>query len=79
MQRLRAALDERPDDLQGHVLLARNEAAIGNFAAAHRAQERVIALKGADAEAADWADYALLLTYAAGGYVSPEAETAAEA
>ena len=76
MERLRATLAERPDDVQGYVLLARNEAGLGNFVAARRAQERVLELKGDAATTADWADFALLLVYAAGGYVSPEAETA---
>ncbi len=76
LEELRAALEERPDDLQGYVLLARNEAGLGNYVAARRAQERVLELKGPEATSADWADYALLLVYAAGGYVSPEAETA---
>ncbi len=76
LERLRATLADRPDDLQGYILLARNEAGVGNFTAARRAQERVLELKGQDVTAADWADYALLLVYAAGGYVSPEAETA---
>lgn len=77
MEQLRATLEERPDDLQGHTLLARNEASLGNFPAARRAQERVLELRGDQADAADWADYALLLVYAAGGYVSPQAEAAA--
>jgi cytochrome c-type biogenesis protein CcmH len=78
MERLRTAVAERPGDLQGHVLLARNEAALGNFAPAHAAQARVLELKGAAATAGDWADYADLLILAAGGYVSPEAEAALE-
>jgi cytochrome c-type biogenesis protein CcmH len=76
VQRLRDALAERPDDLEGLTLLVRNEAGLGNFVAAHEAQRRVLELKGADAMAADWSHYALLLTYAADGYVSPEAEAA---
>ncbi len=76
LERLRKALESRPDDLQGHVLLARNEAAIGNFVAAARAQERVLAIMGDSAGAEDWADLADILVLAAGGYVSPEAESA---
>ena len=74
--KLRAAVEERPDDLQGQTLLARNEAALGNFGAARAAQEQVLALKGNGATATDWADYAELAVLAAGGYVSPEAEAA---
>jgi cytochrome c-type biogenesis protein CcmH len=76
MQQLRSTLEERPNDLQGHILLARNEASLGNFVAARKAQRRVVDIKGDGASAADWADLALLLTYAADGYVSPEAEAA---
>ncbi len=76
MERLRNSVAERPDDLQGHILLAQNEATLGNFAAAHVAQARVIALKGDAATVADHADYADMLILAAGGYVSPTAEAA---
>ncbi len=76
MERLRGAVAERPDDLEGHVLLAQNEARLGNFSAAHAAQARVIVLKGDQATGADYADLADLLILAAGGYVSPEAEAA---
>ncbi|SFA69941.1 cytochrome c-type biogenesis protein CcmH [Poseidonocella pacifica] len=76
MDKLRLAVLERPDDLQGHLLLARNEAALGNFRAAHQAQGQVLRLRGNEATAKDYVDYADLLVLAAGGYVSPEAETA---
>ncbi len=72
--RLRGAVEERPDDLQGQMLLARSEAALGNYAAAYAAQRRVIELRGAGATASDYADLADMLVLAAGGYVSPEAE-----
>ncbi len=74
MEQLRTAVGERPDDVQGHRLLARNEAALGNFAAAREAQARVVALLGEAATAADEADLADVMVMAAGGYVSPEAE-----
>ena len=73
--RLREAVRTRPDDIQGHVLLARSEAALGNYAAAYDAQRRLIELKGESATAGDYADLADMLVLAAGGYVSPEAET----
>lgn len=76
IEQLRATVAGRPDDLQGHLLLARHEAASGNFQAAYAAQERVIALKGGAVEAQDYANYADMLVLAAGGYVSPEAEAA---
>ncbi|WP_187432070.1 hypothetical protein ROLI_025180 [Roseobacter fucihabitans] len=73
---LRETVAARPDDLQGNILLAQNEANMGNFAAAARAQSQVLRIKGADAGPADFLDYADMLVLAAGGYVSPEAETA---
>ncbi len=74
VERLRATVSERPNDVQGHVLLAQNEARLGNFTAAARAQARVVALQGAEATTNDYVTYADLLVLAAGGYVSPEAE-----
>lgn len=76
MTELRAKVAERPDDLTGHRLLAENEARLGNFAAARAAQERVIALQGEAAPAADHVTLARFMIAAAGGAVSPEAEAA---
>ena len=72
--KLRAALAARPDDQQGLALLARNEASLGNFAAASKALAHLIALKGGAATADDHAELAQHLIAAAGGFVSPEAE-----
>ncbi len=79
VEQLRVAMAGRPDDVRGLGLLARNEATLGNYAAARAAQERLVAAKGAEADAADHVDLADLLILAAGGYVSPEAEAALEA
>jgi len=76
VEKLRAAVAKRPDDLKGHQLLAGNEAALGNYVGAYRAHIKVVELKGADATAQDLADLADLMIMAAGGYVSPEAESA---
>jgi len=78
VQRLRGAVAERPGDVQGHVLLARSEAALGNYVAAYSAQERVVSLKGERATGSDYADLADMMVLAAGGYVSPEAERVLE-
>ncbi|MGH1423244.1 MAG: c-type cytochrome biogenesis protein CcmI [Pseudooceanicola sp.] len=79
MERLRTAVADRPDDLRGLRLLARNEAALNNFKAAYTAQEQILALLGDKAEAQDYLDYAELLIVAAGGYVSPQAEASLRA
>jgi cytochrome c-type biogenesis protein CcmH len=76
MEKLRETVAERPDDLQGHQLLAQNEARIGNFTQAADAQEQVLRLKDDALRAEDITDYAELLILAAGGYVSPKAEAA---
>lgn len=76
MERLRDAVAKNPDDTTGQRLLARNEAALGNFAAAAEAQAKVIALAGDAATATDHATLADSYILAAGGYVSPEAEAA---
>ena len=74
LTRLRETVATRPDDVQGQTLLAQNEARVGNFSAAARAQSEVLRIKGADAPVEDVTSYAELLVMAAGGYVSPEAE-----
>jgi cytochrome c-type biogenesis protein CcmH len=79
VQRLRSAVAERPGDLQGHVLLARSEAAMGNYVAAYTAQQQVLSIKGDAATGKDYADLADMMVLAAGGYVSPEAERVLEA
>lgn len=76
---LRQAVAARPDDLQGQQLLARNEAALGNYTDAYAAQEKVLSLKGDEAGPDDYFAYADMLILAAGGYVSPEAEAALRA
>lgn len=74
MDKLRQAVKDRPDDLRGLDLLARNEAALGNFVAAKEAEARLVAVKGDQATAEDQAALAEMMILAAGGYVSPQAE-----
>lgn len=76
VEQLRETVKLRPDDLQGFALLAHNEARMGNFGAAYRAQQRVIDIKASDVRASDLTNYGEMLILAAGGYVSPEAEDA---
>lgn len=78
VQRLRDLLANRPDDIEGHRLLAMSEARLGNFDAAHRAQSRVIETLGDAAEPEEYLLLADLMINAAWGYVSPEAEAALE-
>lgn len=80
MDKLRAAVDPAvSQDLTGLALLARNEAALGNFAPARAAQERLIAVKGPTAAAEDHVFSAEILIREADAYVSPEAEAALRA
>ena len=79
MEKLRATVAERPDDLMGLSLLARYETLLENYAAAHAAQARLIAVKGADAIADDHATHAEQMVLATAGFVSPEAEAALRA
>lgn len=74
MDKLRQALKDNPDDIRGLELLARNEATLGNLPEARKAQEHLIALKGHQASAADYASLAELMVMAAGGTVTPQAE-----
>jgi cytochrome c-type biogenesis protein CcmH len=74
IDKLRQAVAKRPDDLRGLELLARNEAALGNFVAAKTAQVAVIAAKGAQVTAGDLAALAEITILAAGGMITDEAE-----
>ncbi|MBF9029941.1 c-type cytochrome biogenesis protein CcmI [Rhodobacterales bacterium HKCCE3408] len=76
IEQLREVMADRPDDAQGLALLAQNEARLGNFVAARQAQAHLIEVLGADATARHYLDLAEMMILAAGGYVSPEAETA---
>lgn len=75
MTQLRAAVASRPDDQRGLALLVRNEGNLGNFPAAYAAQAQLAAARGADVRANDITGIAHYMILAAGGYVSPEAET----
>ncbi len=74
VDQLRQAVQSRPDDLQGHELLARNEANLGNYAAAARALAQITRIKGDAATPADLVNQADMMVIAAGGLVSPQAE-----
>ncbi|MGV6812294.1 MAG: c-type cytochrome biogenesis protein CcmI [Brevirhabdus sp.] len=75
VEKLRAAVVDNPEDPRGFKLLARSEASLGNFVAAHKAKAREIELIGEEnVDENDYPELADLLILAAGGYVSPEAE-----
>ncbi len=76
IERLRALLAERTEDVDGHRLLAVVEARLGDFPAAVRAMSRAVALQGEATGAEDFVALAELKINAAGGYVSPQAEMA---
>ncbi len=76
LNQLRETVEARPEDLQGHMLLAQHETNAGNFKAGYQAQQRVIELSGDTATADAYADFAEMMILAANGYVSPEAEQA---
>ncbi len=74
--KLREAVADNPDELQGQQFLATSEARLGNYAAAQEAQKAVIRIKGDAANASDYLTLAQMYISDAQGYVSPEAETA---
>lgn len=74
IDQLRQVVPTRPDDRQGWTLLSQQEANVGNFPAAARAQAHLLSLEGATPDLADMARLADLMVAAAGGEVSPQAE-----
>lgn len=74
MDRLRAAVATRPDDLTGLRLLAVNEGNLGNFQASAAAWTRVIEVQGDEAPLNDMVALAETMVQAAGGRISPEAD-----
>lgn len=71
---LETVLAGRPDDVEGHRLLARSLASLQRWPEARVAQEKLVGLLGDTATAQDHVDLAELSVLAANGYVSPEAE-----
>ncbi|WP_420859372.1 c-type cytochrome biogenesis protein CcmI [Marivivens marinus] len=74
VNQLRDIVPTRPDDLQGWLLLVQHEAALGQFAAAARAQEQVVRIKGDEAGVEDYTTLLDLMVGATADHVSPEAE-----
>lgn len=74
IEKLREAVAERPDDLTGLALLAEHEARLGNLSDARKAQQHLVELKGEQATPEDHARLAAIMSEAAGGMITPEAE-----
>lgn len=74
IEKLRVAVQDHPEQVQGWAFLADYESRIRNYPAAARAQERLIALRGTAATVADHELLTDLQVAAAGGFVSPEVE-----
>lgn len=74
IDQLRDAVGRNPDDQQGLALLASNEMRLGNLTAARAAQQRLVDLRGDQADAVQLMQLATLMVDAAGGVVTPEAE-----
>lgn len=74
VEQLRQIMPTRPDDLRGWELLAFHEAELRQFASAAAAQYQIVRIKGDDVAILDRERLLDLMTLAADGYVSPEAE-----
>ncbi len=74
IDQLRAAVERNPDDQQGLALLASNEMRLGDLPAARAAQQRLVDLRGDQADAVQLMQLATLMVDAAGGVITPEAE-----
>ncbi|QDI76050.1 MULTISPECIES: c-type cytochrome biogenesis protein CcmI [Leisingera] len=75
VEQLRKTAGEREGDARGQALLAQHEANLGNFKAAYEAKANYIRLAEGKVNARDFTELAELKIMAAGGYVSPEAQT----
>ncbi len=76
LAQLAEVLKDRPDDLQGHRLLANNLAAAGRFIEAHAAEDKVLEILGDAVTPDDHLEHAELMILAAEGYVSPDSISA---
>ncbi|WP_405403097.1 c-type cytochrome biogenesis protein CcmI [Paracoccus sp. Ld10] len=74
IDQLRAAVERNPNDQQGLALLASNEMRLGNLNAARDAQQRLVDLRGDQADAVQLMQLATLMVDATGGVITPQAE-----
>lgn len=77
--RMEEAMQERPDDVQGRLILARAYLRVGRAAEAWPLLARAIDLMGAAAPLELYAEQGQAMSMAAGGYVSREAQEVFEA
>ena len=75
VSKLRSAMQDRPNDMQGLRLLALHEFRLGKYRSARKAHTQIINILGNKATAKDFVDFAEVMIVATNGYVSPEAET----
>lgn len=75
VNQLRIIAPNRPDDLEAWERLAFHEVEMRNYAGAASAQEQVIRIKGENALVSDFQRLLDLKVVAAGGLISPEAES----
>ena len=75
VSKLRGAMQDRPNDMQGLRLLALHEFRLGKYRSARKAHTQIINILGNKATAKDFVDFAEVMIVATNGYVSPEAET----
>ncbi|MEM9148763.1 MAG: c-type cytochrome biogenesis protein CcmI [Pseudomonadota bacterium] len=76
LNQLRGVLAERPQDIEGRLLLANALMRRGAYAEAAGLFEQIAALQGPRADGTVFARQTEAMVLAAGGYVSPEAERA---
>lgn len=75
VSKLRSAMQDRPNDMQGLRLLALHEFRLGKYRSARKAHTQIINILGNKATAKDFVDFAEVMIVATNGYVSPEAES----
>jgi len=74
LAQLKDVLDSGRGNEEGFRLYVSQNLRIGQYREAHQMQARLVALLGDSAKGSDFADLAEYMVFAAGGYVSPEAE-----
>ena len=79
LAQLEVALQDRPNELQGHQLLANTLNSLQQYDLAWRAQQDVLRILGDDANSDDFADLAEMMVFAAGRLCFPKSGQRASA